>query len=250
MNTIQALVLAPTICLLTSCAHTSSKTPGAATEIATSGALVPMPEHGASALGRIHPDFIEGILATKHLDHIKLGFADNGEAWKLSIYHEDADSVPSAVKATALKELPDHSKHLFENEWRPDKSRQFEVKTTDTQGRSSEISTDADGSLLYREYAVAVNTLPAALAERIHQALPEGTLISVDVREDAHGKMYEAELQVDRLVHKLHINAAGTILAHHIKVPAVFYFKLAPQNSSQPVQRADSVPDQAGRSHS
>ena len=61
MNIIHAIFLAPTICLLASCTHTSSKIPAAAPELATTGALVPMPEHGASTLGRIHSDFIEGM---------------------------------------------------------------------------------------------------------------------------------------------------------------------------------------------
>ena len=198
--------------------------PAVSTNASTSAALQPGPPAQASLLGRIDPQFLQHLEDARELDHVKVGVNQSGDVWKLSIYHHDLRAAPDGALNLAPGANPQIT--MLESEWDYDGSHPTQLNTTDAHGESCETSSDPQGALRYRECDVALSSLPAAVQATVQNTVPSGQPVKAEKRDDVKGTLYEVEVQTGKRAHKLHVAADGTLKAHHIKVPAIFYYKV------------------------
>lgn len=121
----------------------------------------------------------------------------------------DPDDLPPAVRAAAMAELPEGRITGAEQERIAGRTA-YEVKLT-ADGRAHEFVFTLDGELLEKEVELDRAEAPAVVLQAAEEAVPRGTLRSVERIERLGEQEYHVKFALDMASYKVVLAPEGTV---------------------------------------
>jgi hypothetical protein len=138
----------------------------------------------------------------------------------LAVYHRDSAVVPDAVKALAANHFQGATVEYYEHERYSDVGEVYEVEVKTAEGRHCEVSASAAGALIYEECELPVAEVPAPVTTAVEKVLPEGKLVEAERKKGPSRDEFSVEVEHAGRVHYLRVGPDGTVIAHHLRIPA------------------------------
>ncbi|RMG99162.1 MAG: hypothetical protein D6705_03990 [Deltaproteobacteria bacterium] len=167
---------------------------------------------GLAGAGVRLPVEIAALLAKDvPIDKIEFEIGPDGAVEEIAVYHQDAASVPEAVRATAGKAFPGARTVAFELEWLATGALVHEVEVKTADGRKCEVSSAPDGAARYTECEIGARELPAPVRKAVRGL---GKVVEAEHKKTADGaETYEIELDGrDGTVGIVVVDPAGNVV--------------------------------------
>lgn len=163
------------------------------------------------------------------LRKVKLEVDSNGTPVHVSLYHQQAQAIPQAIRDQQTKHYPGSTAREYETEKTVAEGEVFEVEVETAEGEHCEYSAKADGTLVYTECQLPADKLPPPVANTVKTTLPSGKIEEAEVVRRVGGpETYEVEVVDGERKHKLRLTADGKINAHLLVLPAELVVPLSP----------------------
>lgn len=127
--------------------------------------------------------------------------------------HLKRSDLPAAVQKTADEQSKGATVRGYASEIE-NGQLEYEVETT-IHGQTRDVSIARDGSILEIEEQVALNALPAAVREALHDKAGRGTITKVEsITKKGTLVAYEAQVRTGRKHSEVQVGPDGKSLAH------------------------------------
>ncbi len=180
------------------------------------------PDATTSPAVSIAPDIVAIAARPGAASKFKLRVEGDGSIAKQSLYHTDAAAVPADARAKAEAKWPGSKASRYETEHYAEYGRVDEVEVTTADGKTCELAIKADGTELYEECEIDPSTLPAAVAAKVGELFPGGKILEAESKRVGSVDEFTIEVESSGQEFYLRCGADGTVLAKHIRIPAVF----------------------------
>ncbi len=188
----------------------------------------PPPAAPAPSIGGLDSAFVASISAHPSATKVEIEVEANGWIRELALYHNDADSVPEAVRKRAEEVYPGATIKGYESEVEgPERREVFEVELKTAEGQDCEIEATAAGELIYTECEIEVSALSEELKAAALKVLPGAAIEEVEVVEYSGDKPKETvvEAKVGEATHKL-VFVNGELSRHIREIKAELEFDI------------------------
>lgn len=142
----------------------------------------------------------------------------SGRITKQSVYHDDAASIPEAVRAAATERFPSATVLHYESEVYADRGRVYEVEVDDG-GTKCELAATPEGVEVYVECHLDPASLSPEVAATVERVAPGGTLLEAETKKGPD--IDELTIEVDqagRLLY-LRVKPDGTLIEGYRRIP-------------------------------
>lgn len=141
-----------------------------------------------------------------------------GRIVKQSVYHDDAASIPAAVREAASKRFPSATLLHYESEVYADRGRVYEVEVDDA-GTKCELAATAEGVEVYVECHVDPATLAPEVRATVERVAPGGTVLEAETKKGPEFDELTIEVEhAGRLLY-LRVKPDGTLIEGLRRVP-------------------------------
>jgi hypothetical protein len=162
-----------------------------------------------------------GTPSTEHVRWIQVDTDGAGRIAKCSVYHDDADDVPEAVRQLAERKFPGAKSRFFETELYAEHGLVYEVEVETREGRHCEIAGKPDGTELYTECGLDADDVPRAVLDALRKLLPQGELQEAEAKRGPRIDEIDLEVRVGHELHYLRYASKGTLIEHLVRMRGV-----------------------------
>ncbi len=203
-----------TLALVSGCATVSET----ATE--TPSASAPTMQADAAGSG-LHEAVAKTAVTAKTVDEFEFRLDETGALVKQAVYHDDAASIPEAVKAKAAELFPGSTVQHYETEWYATEGVIYEVEVKTADGRECEVAAAPDGTLRYEECELEPANVPTQITAAIASAYPGGKILEVETKKGPDLDIITAEVEAAGVEYYVTMTPDGGIEAVHKRVEAL-----------------------------
>lgn len=151
---------------------------------------------------------------------LKLEAEADGTLRELSLYHNDASALPTAVTGMLAQQYPGATIRAYETEYDKVHGRVYEVEVLTTDKRECEYSATPEGVLIYNECHIDPKDLPEPIRALIPTTVPEAKILEAEKTTFPDGReTYSVELSADGKEHELYFER-DALVRHMLVVPA------------------------------
>lgn len=169
-------------------------------------------------VGALDQQLVTTAIRAETVIKAKVRVDAQGKITKQSVYHDDAASIPAAVREAATKRFPSATVLHYESEVYADRGRVYEVEVDDA-GTKCELAATPEGVEIYVECHADPATLSPEIKATIERVAPGGTILEAETKKGPD--MDELTIEVDhagRLLY-LRVKPDGTLIEGLRRVP-------------------------------
>ncbi|MFH1319700.1 MAG: PepSY-like domain-containing protein [Bacteroidota bacterium] len=125
---------------------------------------------------------------------------------------QTSKDVPANLKTAFSKKFPDATKVKWDKENEKEWEAEFKMD-----GKEYSASFDNNGAWMETEYEISTNEIPAVVKTTIEEEFSGYKIAESEISETADGKVYEFELEKDKVEMEVAIDTNGKIIKKEVK---------------------------------
>ena len=168
--------------------------------------------------GPAQPPASGDLPSAGHVRWVQVDADADGRIAKCSVYHDNADDVPVAVRELAERKFPGAAGRYFETELYADEGLVYEVEVQTREGKHCEIAGKADGTELYTECELDRSSVPPKVQSAWTAILPEGELLEAEAKRGPRVDEIDLEVRFGPDLHYLRFKSNGTLIQHLVRM--------------------------------
>jgi hypothetical protein len=178
------------------------------------------PAPPAPAVPNLDAEIVRSAATAAGVTKIKIEAEADGSLRELSLYHNDAEVLPIAVKDLLAQQYPGAKIRAYETEYDRAHGRVFEVEVLTTDKRECEYSATPAGVLLYNECHIDPKTLSEPIRAAVAKTVPNAKILEAEKKTFPDGReIYSVEFSADGKVHELYFER-DALVSHQLVIPA------------------------------
>ena len=178
------------------------------------------PAPPAPAVPNLDTEIVRSAATAAGVTKIKIEAEADGSLRELSLYHNDAEVLPIAVKDLLAQQYPGAKIRAYETEYDRAHGRVFEVEVLTTDKRECEYSATPAGVLLYNECHIDPKTLSEPIRAAVAKTVPNAKILEAEKKTFPDGReIYSVEFSADGKVHELYFER-DALVSHQLVIPA------------------------------
>lgn len=178
------------------------------------------PPTEAAPVAALDGEIVRAASTAADVQKMKVRVDADGNIVKQSLYHGQADALPSKVHELAKTRFPKGKVVYYETELYADRGRVYEIEV-DNEGKSCEVAATPEGVEIYVECEVDPASLAAELKASIEKVAPGGKLLEAETKKGPDIDEVTVEVEAGGRELYVRMKPDGTIIQTLRRIPAI-----------------------------